>query len=321
MARQHISLLLCTLTLLLAPVGVTGQLPTVVAGEPPPTMILRATPTTRHVLTVEPGFTLFIVFDAPIEFVAIGDDQLLAIGVRAPGGVVALKATQRTGRTNVHIYAGGVLMVFEVRISRGGRSADVVHVVNAGTGPRPATHTPTSSIPPTGSPAPALSTPISPSLLESPHSESLEAAATLPPKPTTNVGSFLSPAEIFRVQEVVQSGIHGAFQAYRTAGGIEIRYVLRNASSTPWKVAPQRVFVRADGKIIAPRARRGSAEGDGSVLGEGASESGLLVLGRDADAVELLFPLFPLSLGSDQLPLLLTVRFSELGALVEVKLR
>ncbi len=318
--RQHISLLFSILILLFGPSQMEGPQRAAAAGEPPATLTLRAAASTRYLLSIEPGFTLFLVFDAPIEFVAIGDEQLLSVAVRAPGGVVGLKATQRTGRTNVHIQAGGVLTVFEARISHARRSADVVHVVTTGSGQNSSARSPTPpSLPPSWPPVPPPSAPVRMPGPESPHSDTPEATVGLPSKPAATRSSFLSPAVLFQVQEVTASGIHGAFQAYRTAGGIEIRYELRNASGLPWKVATRRVLMRADGKIIGARAEPRSADGAASILAAGATESGLLRLRQHAATVDLLFPLFSPIPEANQPPLLLTVRFTELETLVEVR--
>ncbi len=317
--RQHISLLFSVLILLFGLLQMAGPQLAAAAGEPPATLTLRATGSTRYVLSIEPGFTLFLVFDAPIEFVAIGDEQLLSVAVRAPGGVVGLKATQRTGRTNVHIQAGGVLTVFEARISHARRSADVVHVVTTSTGQNSTARAPTPPPPPPSwTPVPTPPAPVPPQGAAS-QQDTPEATAGLLSKPAATRSSFLSPAVLFRVQEVTESGIHGAFQAYRTAGGLEIRYELRNASGLPWKVATRRVLIRADGKIIGPRAEPRLADGAASILGVGATQSGLLRLGQLAGTIDLLFPLFSPIPEASQPPLLLTVRFNELETLVEVK--
>jgi len=317
--RQHIRLLLSlALTGFLA---VGGPEAAVAAGEPPATITLRATATTRHLLSIEPGFTLFLVFDAPIELVAIGDEQLLAIAVRASAGVVGLKASQRAGRTNVHVQSGGVLIVFEARVGSAPRSADVVHVVTAGVAHDASGRSPT---PPQRSPAEsAVSAPsasLPPTAPPSVPVNSPEAAA-LPVSTPALPGSFLSPATLFQVQDVTESGIHGTFQAYRTAGGIEIRYELHNTSTVPWKLATRRVLIRADGQIVSPGAKAQAANGATPILALGATEGGVLKVGQLANTVELLFPLFtPLS-AATQPPLLLSVRFAGLDTLVEVKPR
>jgi len=278
---------------------------------------LRATDGVRHVLAVQQGFTLFIVFNVPIEFVAIGDEQLLAIAVRATSGVIALKATQRTGRTNLHVHAGGMLTVFEIRISGGGRSADVVHVtMEGGLGALSAGRPAPAAIPLPGPPASSPSAPPSP-----PRTDLPESTPAAPPTRAALGRTFLNQEEVFQVQELTESGIHGAFQAYRTAAGIEIRYSLTNSGNTSWKVSLSRVLVRADGRIITIRTARPSGEGTPDLLTERGTVTGLLVLGQHADNVELLFPLFPPAPESHRLPLIFTVQFSELMTLIEVNPR
>ncbi len=315
MGRQHIILLLSLVPVLaLASVFWTCQ-PAFAAPEPPATLTMVADPLRRHVLAIQPGYTLFVVFDTPIEFVAIGDEQLLTVAVRGPVGVVALKANQRTGRTNLHVQAGGVLLVFEVRVAVIGRTADVVRVVTRGTGMGPGAREPALS----GSQAPSPTTAHT-TETDVPSSESFSPSRTSAQQQPQldHPRTFLTEAQLFRVQELMQSEIHAAFQAYRTSGGIEIRYHISNTSGVPWRIVPRRILVRTDGKLIFPRLQRRSPERDGAPVPEGAEETGLLVLGRHASSVELLFPLFSPTPDPKRAPVLFRVWFDELETLVPV---
>jgi hypothetical protein len=100
--------------------------------NPPARVVIRADGTVRHRIHISPGFNLFMVFDAPVEFVAVGDDRLVSVYLRAEDGIVGLRASQQTGRTSLHVYSGGILVPFEVLVERGVRSADVVSVIVRG---------------------------------------------------------------------------------------------------------------------------------------------------------------------------------------------
>ncbi len=319
MGRQHIIVLFSSLRPILGLIAILWSCtPPAAALEPPTTVTIFANPLTRQVLSIQPGFTLFVVFDAPIEFVAIGDEQVLTVAVRGPGGLVALKANQRAGRTNLHIQAGGVLLVFEVRVAAGGRTADVVRVVTAGTATRP---TPRASLPPGPEPSPPPPLPLAAPELppgEGPHDQSPTAGS--PPVHGGPVPpTFLSDTQLFRVEETTQAGIRAIFQAYRTPSGIEIRYQLRNASGSPRKVTLTRVLVRTDGKIVLPRVQRHPSDRTASILADGMTETGLLMLGRSARTVELLFPIFPPIPDTNQPPVLFQIQFDDLESLLEVK--
>ncbi len=312
MKQQLISLLFGTLSILIVLTGLGSPLrmvPLAAGGEPPATLTLFPTAAHRPILSIQPGFTLFIIFPTPIEFVAVGDEGLLAVAVRAPGGVVALKATQRTGRTNIHIQSGGIVTVFEARVTPGGRTADIVRVVLDGVGTTSNQRPPGASTSPTGS-SPTLGSPTSP--VANP------AGANGSPGVTPGPAILPQPAGFFRVYEIFEQGIRAVFHAYRTASGIEIRYEVSNVSANRWKVALRRILVRADGRIIAARVFGSSDAGSSEILGEGETRRGRLVVTQRADMIEILFPLFPVGLDLNQFPVQLNVRFNGLGSLVEM---
>lgn len=310
--RQLISLLLSSFAavLLMGP-GRPGETTLSAAGaEPPATLTLGVPTAQRPILAIQPGFTLVIIFPVPIEFVAVGDDALLAIAVRAPSGVVALKATQRTGRTNMHIQAGGVVTVFEIRINPAGRTADVVRIVIDGAGSPTRVH----PAPVSGSPLGSSTAPPPPASFPTQPPSAAEAETR-----GASTTSSASPAvsTLFRTQEVFEQGIRATFQAYRTASGIEIRYELANSSDLRWKLAPRRVLVRADGQIIVARVADAPDGAPHDTLGNGATRHGRLVVSQRAETIEILFPLFPVGMGPHQVPVQLTVRFSNLESLAE----
>jgi hypothetical protein len=312
MGRQLISLLFGTLSVLMILMGLGNpdqMIPLAAGGEPPATLTLFPTAAQRPILSIQPGFTLFIIFPTPIEFVAVGDEGLLAVAVRAPSGVVALKATQRTGRTNIHIQSGGIVTVFEARITPGGRTADIVRVVLDGLGNPTNQRLPGASTPLTGaSPAPGSAT--------SPAAN--PASVDGSPAPTPGQTAPPRPEGVFRVYEIFEQGIRAVFHAYRTANGIEIRYEVSNVSANRWKVALRRILVRADGRIIAARVFGSSDAGSSEILGEGETRRGRLVVTQRADTIEVLFPLFPVGLDLSRFPVELNVRFNGLGSLVEM---
>jgi len=312
MRQQLISLLFGTLSVLMVLTGLGSPLrvvPLAAGGEPPATLTLFPTAAHRPILSIQPGFTLFIIFPTPIEFVAVGDEGLLAVAVRAPSGVVALKATQRTGRTNIHIQSGGIVTVFEARITPGGRTADIVRVVLDGVGTPSNQRPPGASTPLTGSSL-ALGSPTSPA--------ANPAGADGSPGETPGPAIPPRPARFFRVYEIFEQGIRAVFHAYRTAYGIEIRYEVSNVSANRWKVALRRILVRADGRLIAARVFDSSDAGSSEILGEGETRRGRLVVTQRADTIEVLFPLFPVGLDLNQFPVQLYVRFTGLGSLVEI---
>ncbi|MCS7172065.1 MAG: hypothetical protein N0A24_01410 [Armatimonadetes bacterium] len=101
--------------------------------EPPARLRLAISPGQRVPLTVQPGYTLFLLFPRPVEYIAVGNQRVVRAWVRAREGTVALYAVGRAGATNLHVRVGGQLLVFWVKVGRR-RTADVVEIAP----PRPA---------------------------------------------------------------------------------------------------------------------------------------------------------------------------------------
>ncbi|MDR5708906.1 MAG: hypothetical protein QN172_01860 [Armatimonadota bacterium] len=95
--------------------------------EPPARLRLPASPARRLPLVVQPGYTLFLLFPRPVEYIAVGNQRVVRAWVRAREGTVALYAMGRAGATNLHVRVGGQLWVFWVRVGRR-RTADVVEI-------------------------------------------------------------------------------------------------------------------------------------------------------------------------------------------------
>lgn len=289
---------------------------------PPALLTIIANPATRPVLVLEPGFNLFLVFDAAIDFVAVGDEQLLAVSARGQEGVIGLRPLSPTGRTNLHVQAGGVLVVFEVRIMKGQRTADVVRVLT-----QPATAMKPQPQQSAGAAGQARPEQSAQKATEGQDNRTGPVSRRQsPPQPNNvefipNPVGFLTEEGLFRLQEVSERGVKGAFQAYRTPSGLEVRYQIMNTSGYPWKVVASRILVRADGRIVPVRILRNAPSPDGQALPHGAIETGVIVLLSGARNVELTFPLFPEVLDPKALPVVFTVRFTDLQGLPEVRLR
>ena len=307
--------------------------------NPPARLVIRADGTVRHRLHISPGFNLFLVFDAPVEFVAVGDDRLVSVYLRAEDGIVGLRASQQTGRTSLHVYSGGILAPFEVLVERGVRSADVVSVIVRGqarsqdTAPpreRPAGQETRQSRAPRS--APREEQP--PQRAETPgHGPEQRTAANratrLPiavpsvalvqnsPEPVTEEGAFYAV-------EVSQGGVTAVFQVYRDPQGLVVWYQLSNVSGEPFLVYPERVLVRSDGRVHRwSRIERRPASQDPRVLPHGGVETGVIRLGPDQGtrAMEVVLPVFRLEQSYRTLPLILSARFDGVNQLPEVRIR
>jgi hypothetical protein len=285
--------------------------------SPPALLTVVANPADRIVLRLEPGFNLFLVFDANIEFVAVGDEQVLAVSARGQEGIIGLRALVPAGRTNMHVQAGGVLVVFEVRVGREPRTADVVRVITrpaAAMGPGQEEQKRTQTREPGSEPqAPAAPRPPAP--------PARPRAPVLTSELLPNPVSFLTEEGTFRLVEVAERGVRALFQAYRTPSGIEVRYQIANTSGVPWQVISSRVLVRADERIVPARILRHTPSPDGRTLAHGTVETGVIVLLEGARTVRVTFPLFPEVLDPRRLPIVFEVEFREMTALPEVKLR
>jgi len=287
---------------------------------PPALVVLAANPSTRPVIVLEPGFGLVMVFDAPIDFVALGDDQVVALSVKGEEGIIGVRPLGSGGRTNMHVQAGGVLVVFEVRVSRGPRTADVIRVVtqrveaSAQVVPQQAPGQP---------PRPAERKE------EQREERRKEGGAGRPEQVSVPVGwerlagpvAFLTEENVARLVELSERGVRAAFQAYRTPVGIEVRYQVTNTSGVPWNVVPYRIIVRADGRIVPARVLRYPASADGRTLPHGGVETGIISVGEGARTLVVTFPLYQDAVHWSLLPIVFTARFESVNALPEVRSR
>ena len=304
--------------------------------NPPARVVIRADGTVRHRIHISPGFNLFMVFDAPVEFVAVGDDRLVSVYLRAEDGIVGLRASQQTGRTSLHVYSGGILVPFEVLVERGVRSADVVSVIVRGQA-RPQDSPPPQERPAgqgTGQAQAPRRAPGGgqPSQEKEQDSGSRAGAAPAPrpsfavpsvalvqqnPQPVTEEGTFYAV-------EVSQAGVTAVFQVYRDPQGLAVWYQLSNVSGEPFLVYPERVLVRSDGRVLRwSRIERRPSSQDPRVLPHGGVETGVIRLGPDqgARAVEVTFPVFRLEQGYRTPPVILSARFDGVNQLPEVRTR
>ena len=279
---------------------------------PPALLVFAANPSARPVIVLEPGFGLVMVFDAPIDFVALGDDQVVALSVKGEEGIIGMRPLGSGGRTNMHVQAGGVLMVFEIRVSRGPRTADVIRVVTQRV---------------EGSAQAALrQAPPEPTRPTERKEERREREAGASGSLSVPVGwerlagpvAFLTEENVARLVELSERGVRAAFQAYRTPVGIEVRYQITNASGVPWNVVPYRILVRADGRIVPVKVLRHPASADGKTLPHGGVETGIISVGEGARTLVLTFPLFQDAVHWALLPIVFTARFENVNALPEV---
>lgn len=298
--------------------------------SPPARVVLRADGTTRHVVHMSPGYNVFLVFDAPVEFVAVGDERLVSVYLRGDDGIVGLRSSQQTGRTNLHVYAGGILVPFEVIVSRAGRTADVVLV----------------SVKPAGAPAASFPARQQRPQQPSPSGQSRQPAGSgdgddVSRAPagdsgtgTVQAGQSVARVVVPRVQvldsvpdpvtdegvfqaiEVLREGVRGVFQAYRTEGGLAVWYQLTNLSGDPRAVYPERVLVKLDGRVVRwDSIRRKPASQDARLLPHGGVEVGVISLGQVSRSLELVFPVFGVQPGLRDRPVILDARFDGLDQL------
>jgi|GEM_PF-1753564 len=312
--RKPMSRNLLILTLI---VGAAVLVQGVAAAQPvpPALLVFAANPSARTVIILEPGFGLVMVFDAPIDFVALGDDQVVALSVKGEEGIIGMRPLGSGGRTNMHVQAGGVLMVFEIRVSRGPRTADVIRVVTQQVGGS------ASSLPqqPSAQPAERKEE-------ERERREKKVDTGSPPRRVSVPVGwerlagpvAFLTEENVARLVELSERGVRAAFQAYRTPVGIEVRYQITNASGVPWNVVPYRILVRADGRIVPVKVLRHPASADGKTLPHGGVETGIISVGEGARTLVLTFPLFQDAVHWALLPIVFTARFENVNALPEV---
>ncbi|MDR7444866.1 MAG: hypothetical protein QN208_09730 [Armatimonadota bacterium] len=196
------------------------------AGEPPARLRLTVSAGKRYALVVQPGYTMFLLFPKPVEYIALGNQRVVRAWVRAREGTVALYAVGRSGSTNLHVRVGGQLLVFWVAVGRR-RTADIVEVIPSrpaasraspqkASTPRPTPRprprsSPTPPPPPPPTPVPEPTPPLQP-----------------PASPSPAPGVQASPQPEARVQEEGLPPGHGL--------GLPVRLRLRN-TGTNWSEA------------------------------------------------------------------------------------
>ncbi len=238
---------------------------------------------TRTVLHLQPGFATVLRADRRIDTVAIGDPRLVMATVVKHGREaqdLVLQPQAETGATNMVVWFGALATIWELEIGPGHRTADIVYVVTAkGAATRPSTASPATPPPDAEQPGKELAqTPI-------PHTGTPGAAPAGPP-----------------LLEVRQSegGVIAVFQAFRTQGGVFIRYRVTNGSGSDLTIRPGGVLVRVNGRVVPYGMARDSVDrGRPEIMPRGATETGVIEApGRTARQVQLILSLFPVATDS-----------------------
>ncbi|MBI4277219.1 MAG: hypothetical protein HY660_02085 [Armatimonadetes bacterium] len=289
--------------------------------------VVAADPPARTLVKLAPGFAAVFQFDRAITRVALGDDRLVAFHVDADRGDLTMKPVASSGRTNMVVWTGPGLTLWELVITRDERTADVIRVVSA---PRPEDQ---GTARPASSPAAPASTPSTPGTAPAPASagagpgagaNSAPAAATQSPgAPRLAPGSVLQapagpqePAPSFLQASAQGDGVEAIFQAVRVRWGVVVRYRVRNRNTegTRFRIQPERILVRAHDRIV-PYAlvRQPAAQAPRDVLAPGATETGMMTVPGRMTQLQVLFPIFPDGPG---LPVMLEAGFTGLHRLV-----
>ncbi len=243
-------------------------------------------------LHLQPGFATVLRSDHRVDTVAVGDPRLVtATAVRRGQDAydLVLQPQAETGVTNMVVWYGELVTVWTLEIGPGPRTADIVHVVTAGPpGPRPPAAPPTART--TQPPAP---TPAAPSVPPA------AAAASLPSSPAV-------PAAAPPLLEVRQAigEVVGVFQAFKTPGGVLIKYRITNGGGADLVVRPGSVLVRVNGRLVPYGMARDSINrGQPEMLPRGATETGMIDAPSTAPRrVQLILSLFPSTAPDEQAP-------------------
>lgn len=234
-------------------------------------------------MRLSPGFATVFQFDGPITRVAIGEERLVAAHVSAEQGDLTIKPLQPSGRTNMMVWVGTVITLWELLIIRDGRTADLVQVITQ-----------------------------VPSLSPSPEVPSRgNAGGSKAPTPEGQVIRRPSVPQFLQTN-IHKEGVEAVFQAARLRWGVLIRYRIRNASDRPLRMESGRILVRASG-TITPFALVRGMQGSTSqtTIPPRETEVGVLTIGTITDAIQVIIPLFPPS-GT---PIVLEATFSGISKL------
>ena len=241
---------------------------------------------TKTSLRLQPGFATVLRADHRIDTVAIGDPRLVTATTVKRGQDVydlVLQPQTANGITNMVVWFGELTSVWELTISPGQRTADIVYVVTAPVPtPRPAAPGPSTS--PTAPTAPA---PPSPALL-SPSPTSVRVEAPTEPSSPANGLPFLEAQQT--IGDVV-----GRFQVIRGRDGVRIRYRIANNGTRVLSIRLSGILVRLNGHLAPFGMARDHVDKDRpATLPGGATETGIITIPlRTARQVEIIFSLFP----------------------------
>lgn len=221
-------------------------------------------------------------FDGPITRVAIGEERLVAAHVSAEQGDLTIKPLQPSGRTNMMVWVGATITLWELLITRDGRTADLIQVVTQ-----------------------------LPSLPPSPEAPSRRNASSSKVPASEGRGSGRSSLPFLQTT-IQKEGVEAVFQAVRLRWGVLIRYRVRNSSDRPLRIEAGRILIRAGG-AIAPFALVRSHSGDSpqGMIPPHGTEIGVLTIGTVADTIKVVLPLFP----HEGVPVVLEASFSGVSQL------
>jgi putative type II/III system pilus formation protein len=253
--------------------------------------------TVRTSLHLQPGFALIVRSDRRIDTVAIGDPRMVtATPVRRGADVfdLVLQPLSDAGTTNMVVWLGDITTVWDLEISPGPRTADVVFIV---TQPRTAQAAATPAAVTRNAPVAAASAPVA-------ATQGSTAAAPSPPAPTPSTPPAAvpaapaapTPAPAIELRQTV-GPVKAEFQAFRTRTGIRLRYEITNGSDGDLVIKPTTILVRADGRPVAYGMARDSVDrGRPDVIPRGATETGVIDLATpSARQIELALSLLPVA--------------------------
>jgi hypothetical protein len=250
-------------------------------------------------LHLEPGFATVLRADRRIDTVAIGDPRLVtATAVRRGQDVydLVLQPQADGGSTNMVVWLGELVTVWELVIGPGPRTADLVYLVTSGAASPRTPAAPAIPARPAPPPAPRAAAPASaPSRDERAASETRPAQGSPAPAPSAAAGAGTpgppaaatqGPAgaqapgaggpPLLEVRQTV-GNVVGVFQALRTPDGVAIRYRITNGTEADLMIRPGGVLVKVNGRLVPYGMARDSVDrGRPGILPRGATETGII---------------------------------------------
>lgn len=261
----------------------------------PASLTVYVTGTPRTALYLQPGFATVLRADRRIDTVAVGDPRLVTATAIHRGQDVydlILQAQSDTGATNMVVWFGDLTTIWDLEIGPGHRTADLVYVIT-NVRVHPEAQTLGAALPLAAAPAPVAG-PVYHGGEPSPAAPLSAAPSGSHGAPSVRPESQESGPALLEVRQAVRD-ITGTFQAVRAAGGVVIRYRIRNGSAVDLTILPGGVLVRVNGRVVPYGMARDSVDRRRpEILPRGATETGVInAPSRSPRRVQLVFSLVP----------------------------